>query len=173
MNLSTKYHNKIDFIRGLFSLLYYINMSYYDHSEFLMNQRKESKLRLEQQQEKWVKEQKNIILGEIKQRKGNQGDLNKVYTKKEIAAIKKEELKEIKEELRAEQKKELKEAKLELEQTIQRYKNQITMHKNEFNKTKKRLSKIDKKTLDFIKEALEEKWEKQWGKSQSSTRKNK
>ena len=148
-------------------------MSYYDHSEFLMNQRKESKLRLEQQQEKWAKEQKSIILGEIKQRKGNQGDLHKVYTKKEIAAIKKAELKEIKEELLAEQKKELKEAKLELEQTIQRYKNQITLHKNEFNKTKKRLSKIDKNTLHFIKEELEEKWEKQWGKSQSSTRKNK
>jgi hypothetical protein len=146
-------------------------MSYYDHGEWLRNQRKENKRRLEEQEEKWAKEQKKIILEEIKQRKGNAGDLHKVYTKKEIAAIKRAELKEIKDELIADQKEELKEAKLELEQTVKHYKSAINDCKKEYNKTKKRLSKIDKDNLDFLTKELNEKWEKQWGKSQKGTRK--
>lgn len=148
-------------------------MSYYDHSKWLVEQEKESKRRLEEKQEKWVKEQKNIILGEIKQLKGNPGDLNKVYTKKEIAASKKADLKEIKEELMDEQKKELKEAKIEFDHAVKHYKSLIAQRKNDYNKTKKRLSKIDKETLDVIKEELNEKWEKQWGISKKRTRKNK
>jgi hypothetical protein len=147
-------------------------MSYYDHGEWLMNQRKESKRRLEEQEEKWAKEQKKLILEEIKQRKGNEGDLHKVYTKKEIAAIKRAELKEIKEELIADQKEELKQAKQYFENSVKHYKSVIIDCKNEYNKTKKRLSKIDKDNLDFLTKELNEKWEKQWGKSQKGTRKN-
>jgi hypothetical protein len=146
-------------------------MSYYDHSEFLSNQENEFKRRREEQQKKLLKEQKNIVLGEIKQLKGNPGDLNKVYTKKEIAASKKADLKEITDEIMAEQKEQLKEAKMEFERTVKHYKKQITQSKNDYNKTKKRLSKISKGDLDLIKEELNEKWEKQWGKSQKSTRK--
>jgi hypothetical protein len=141
-------------------------MSYSDHGEWLMNQRKESKRRLEEQEEKWAKEQKKLILEEIKQRKGNEGDLHKVYTKKEIAAIKRAELKEIKEELIADQKEELKQAKQYFENSVKHYKSVIIDCKNEYNKTKKRLSKIDKDNLDFLTKELNEKWEKQWGKSQ-------
>ena len=146
-------------------------MSYYDHSEFLSNQENEIKRRREEQQKKLLKEQKNIVLGEIKQLKGNPGDLNKVYTKKDIAASKKADLKKIKEELMAEQKDELKAAKKEYENTVKHYKRQITDSKNDYNKTKKRLSKISKGDLYLIKEELNEKWEKQWGKSPKSTRK--
>jgi predicted ribonuclease YlaK len=148
-------------------------MSYYDQREFLINQEKEFQRKLEEQQENWTKEQKKIILEEIKQLKGNQGDLNKVYTKKEIAAIKKAELKEVKAELMLEQKEELKEAKKGFEQAVKYHKRQITERKNDYNKTKKRLSKIDKTALEFIMEELNEKWEKQWGNYQKSTRKNK
>jgi polyribonucleotide nucleotidyltransferase len=159
-------------------------MSYYDHREFLANQEIEIKRRLEERQEKWLKEQKNIILGEIKQLKGNPGDLNKIYTKKEIAASKKADLKEVEKEIMDEQKEQLKEAKIELDNdvknykreldnAVKHYKKQITQSKNDYNKTKKRLSKIDTSTLNLIKEELNEKWEKQWGKSQKSTRKNK
>jgi len=148
-------------------------MSYYDHGKFLLEQQEEYKRKVEEQKEKRVKEQKNIILGEIKQLKGNQGDLNKVYTKKEIAAIKKADLKEIKEELMHEQKEQLKEVKREFDNSVKHYKKQIAQRKTEYNKTKKRLSKIDKENLDIIMEELNEKWEKQWGKSQKSTRKNK
>jgi hypothetical protein len=145
-----------------------------------MNQQKENKRKMEEKQEKWAKEQKNIILAEIKQLKGNQGDLNKVYTKKEISAIKKAELKEIKEEIIADQKEELKDAKKYFENSVKHYKsvildckNVILDCKNEYNKTKKRLSKIDKDNLDFLTKGLNEKWEKQWGKSQKNrTRKN-
>uniref|UniRef100_A0A6C0JHR6 Uncharacterized protein n=1 Tax=viral metagenome TaxID=1070528 RepID=A0A6C0JHR6_9ZZZZ len=145
-------------------------MSYYDHSEWLAEQEKEIKRKLEKQQERSAKEKKNVVLGEIKQLKGNQGDLNKVYTKKEIASIKKTELKEVKDELIAEQKQELKEAKTGFEKNVKYYKSQITQLKNDFNKTKKRLSKIDKETLHFIMEGLNEKWEKQWGNSEKKTR---
>jgi len=154
-------------------------MSYYDHGEWLMNQRKESKRRLEEQEEKWAKEQKKLILEEIKQRKGNEGDLHKVYTKKEIAVIKRAELKEIKDELIADQKEELKEARNYFENSLKHYKSVINDCKSvindckkEYNKTKKRLSKIDKDNLDFLTKKLNEKWEKQWGKSQKGTRKN-
>jgi hypothetical protein len=148
-------------------------MSYYDHSKWLDDQEKESKRRLEEQQEKWLKEQKKIVLGEIKRLKGNPGDLKKVYTKKEIAASKKADLKEFKDEIMAEQKEQLKEAKKEFEQTVKHYKKQITQSKNDYNKTKKRLSKISKGDLYLIKEELNEKWEKQWGISKKGTRKNK
>jgi exonuclease VII large subunit len=148
-------------------------MSYYDHSKWLVEQEKETKRKLEEKQEKWVKEQKNIILGEIKQLKGNPGDLNKVYTKREIAASKQADLKEIKKELMDEQKEQLKEAKREFEQYVKHYKKQIAQRKTEYNKTKKRLSKIDKENLDIIMEELNEKWEKQWGISKKGTRKNK
>jgi tetrahydromethanopterin S-methyltransferase subunit G len=148
-------------------------MSYYDHSKWLVEQEKEIKRRLEEQEEKWAKEQKNIILGEIKQLKGNQGDLNKLYTKKEIAAIKKAELKELKKELMDEQKDQLKEAKREFEKSVKHYKRLIAQSKTDYNKTKKRLSKIDKENLDIIMEELNEKWEKQWGISKKGTRKNK
>jgi hypothetical protein len=148
-------------------------MSYHDHSKWLVEQEKETKRRLVEKQEKWVKEQKNIILAEIKQLKGNPGDLNKVYTKKEIAASKKADIKEIKEELMDEQKKQLKEAKSEFDNAVKHYKILIAQHKNDYNKTKKRLSKIDKENLDIIMEELNEKWEKQWGISKKGTRKNK
>jgi hypothetical protein len=149
-------------------------MSYYDHAEWLRNQHKETKRRMEEKKEQWAKEQKNVILAEIKQLKGNPGDLSKVYTKKEISAVKKAELKQVKADLMAEQKKEIKEAKRDCDYAIKHYKSLITERKNEYNKTKKRLSKVDKNNLDFIMEELEEKWEKQWGKSQKNgTRKNK
>ena len=148
-------------------------MSYYYHGEWLRNQRKENKRRLEEQEEKWAKEQRKLILEEIKQRKGNAGDLHKVYTKKEIAAIKKAELKEIKEGLIADQKEELKEARNYFENSVKHYKSAINDCKKEYNKTKKRLSKIDKDNLDFLTKELNEKWEKQWGKSQKGTRKTK
>ena len=148
-------------------------MSYYDHSKWLDDQEKESKRRLEEQQEKWLKEQKKIVLGEIKRLKGNPGDLKKVYTKKEIAASKKADLKKIKEELIDEQREQLKEAKREFDNDVKHYKKQITQRKTEYNKTKKRLSKIDKENLDFLTKRLNEKWEKLWGNSQKGTRKNK
>jgi hypothetical protein len=148
-------------------------MSYYDHSEWLKNQENESKRRLEEQQEKWAKEQKNIILGEIKQLKGNPGDLNKVYTKKEINAIKKTDIKEFKEELMYEQKEQLKEEKRDFDYAVKNYKMLIAQCKNDYNKTKKRLSKINKENLDIIMEELNKKWEKQWGISKKGTRKNK
>lgn len=148
-------------------------MSNYDHSKWLVEQEKETKRRLVEKQEKWVKEQKNTILAEIKQLKGNPGDLNKVYTKKEIAAIKKADIKEIKEELMDEQKKQLKEAKSEFDNAVKHYKKLIAQRKNDYNKTKKSLSKIDKENLDIIMEELNEKWEKLWGISKKGTRKNK
>jgi hypothetical protein len=146
-------------------------MPYYDHRQWLDDQEIEIKRRREEQQKKWLKEQKNIVLGEIKQLKGNPGDLNKVYTKKEIAASKKADLKEIKAEIMAQRKVELKWEKEDFEHTVEYHKEQITQSKNDYNKTKKRLSKISKGDLDLIKEELNKKWEKQWGKSQKGTRK--
>jgi hypothetical protein len=125
-------------------------------------------------QEDWAKKQKKVVLAEIKQLKGNQHDLSKLYTKKEIAAIKKKELKELKDELNEEHKQELQNAKESFENDIQYYKDEITHCKNEYNRTKKRLSKIDKETLDFMMGELKKRWERQWGnnKSKKGTRKN-
>ena len=143
-------------------------MSYYDHKEWLMHQHKENKRKMEEKQEAWAKEQKNIILGEIKQLKGTQIALSKIYTKKEIASIKKAELKEMKDLLNAERKEVLSDEKKQFENDIKFLKKQMTERKNEYNKTKKRLSKIDKETLDFMTVELKERWKKQWG----GTRKN-
>jgi hypothetical protein len=142
-------------------------MSYYDQSKWLDNQEKESKRRLQEQQEKWLKEQKKIVLVEIKRLKGNPGELNKVYTKKEIAASKKAELKEAMKEFMEMQNEEIKEDKRQTDFAIKQYKDSIAEIKERHAKTKKRLSKITKGDLDFIKEELNEKWEKQWGKSQN------
>jgi len=146
---------------------------YYDHSNWLVENQKEYERKLEEKQKKWVKEQKNIILGQIKQLKGNPGDLNKVYTKKEINAIKKTDIKEFKEELMYEQKEQLKEEKRDFDYAVKNYKMLIAQCKNNYNKTKKRLSKINKENLDIIMEELNKKWEKQWGISKKGTRKNK
>jgi hypothetical protein len=147
--------------------------AYYDHSNWLVEKQKENERKLEEKQKKWVKEQKNIILGQIKQLKGNPGDLNKVYTKKEINAIKKTDIKEFKEELMYEQKEQLKEEKRDFDYAVKNYKMLIAQCKNDYNKTKKRLSKINKENLDIIMEELNKKWEKQWGISKKGTRKNK
>jgi hypothetical protein len=147
--------------------------AYYDHSNWLVEKQKENERKLEEKQKKWVKEQKNIILGQIKQLKGNPGDLNKVYTKKEINAIKKTDIKEFKEELMYEQKEQLKEEKRDFDYAVKNYKMLIAQCKNDYNKTKKRLSKISKENLDIIMEELNKKWEKQWGISKKGTRKNK
>ena len=114
-----------------------------------------------------VKRTKKIVLVEIKRLKGNPGELNKVYTKKEIAASKKAELKEAKKEFMEMQNEEIKEDKRQTDFAIKQYKDSITEIKERHAKTKKRLSKITKGDLDFIKEELNEKWEKQWGKSQN------
>lgn len=66
----------------------------------------------------------------------------------------------------------MKEARNYFENSLKHYKSAINDCKKEYNKTKKRLSKIDKDNLDFLTKELNEKWEKQWGKSQKGTRKN-
>ena len=121
------------------------------------------------------KRPKKKVLGEIKRLKGNPGKLNKLYSEKEIAAIKKTELANAKKEYREMQKAEIKESKRHLDRSIKQYKEEIVESKKRHAETKKRLSKISKEDLDYIKEDLNEIWEKQWGKlsQNGGTRKNK
>ena len=144
-------------------------LTYEMQQEGIMERMKEKR---EKDEKKWAKERKSLILAEIKQLKGNAGDLSKVYTKKEIAAIKRAEINEIKDELNAERQEELKTAKETFENNTKVLKKQMAQYKTEYNKTKKRLSKINKDDLDFMMDNLNKKWEKQWGNT-TSTRKTK
>lgn len=130
------------------------------------------KLKREKETERWAKEQKKIVLEEVKL---SQRDMSKLYTKKEINAIKKADVKDIKNELNESRIRQLKAAKEQFEKSVKYYKNEIVERKTEYNKTKKRLSKIDTEHLEFMMKELKEKWEKQWGnkKSPKGTRKNK
>jgi chromosome segregation ATPase len=127
---------------------------------------------MERYDKEMIERKKYMVLEEIKQLKSDNGDLSKVYSKKEIADIKKAELKEVKDSLDKKLKHEIKNEK-------QHFNEQIQSLKEKHSKTMKRLSRINKEEKSLMMDKLENRWYKQFGKAVTKkrcpigTRKNK
>lgn len=99
--------------------------------------------------------------------------LRDLYSEKEIAGIKKEEIKEVKKDLEEIRIERIKSEKKWLAGRLAYLKDQKKAYKDRHAETLKNYSEIRKSDLEYRLKELEKKWERQWGNaiSQNKTRK--